>query len=103
LGPKQQISPPRKLPRYDFDEDLLLSYQDAGPWRSYQIYSWGDNLTELLDNCGISEVGQDGDSINCYGLKDCQIDPDYAIDAMLHICNIKKTSKVEKQINKFFD
>lgn len=40
--------------------ELPIDYQDAGPWRSYELETYGYDYAELLDNASISAIDQDG-------------------------------------------
>ena len=51
-------------------EDLGISFQDAGPWRSYELSARGNTLEEMLEDATISETDQDGGTIDCYGLNE---------------------------------
>lgn len=48
------------ISKYGIDTDLGVSYQDIGPWRSYQLTAYGDSFNELLEDASISEIDQDG-------------------------------------------
>lgn len=54
--------------KYYIEEDLGISYQDSGPWRSYSISAGGDNIDELMEDVTISETDQNGGELDCYGL-----------------------------------
>jgi hypothetical protein len=51
-------------------QDLGIDYCDEGPWRSYQLETYGNSLDECLKNAGIEEVDQDGGSLRFYDLED---------------------------------
>lgn len=59
------------IPKYSVDTDLGIDWQDAGPWRSYQLTASGDNLSALLKDAYISEIDQDGGDLDNYSLKNC--------------------------------
>lgn len=50
------------------DTDLGIDWQDAGPWRSFRLYSEGSTFDELRANAWIEEVDQDGGTLRDYGL-----------------------------------
>lgn len=52
------------------DTELPIEYRDIPPWRSYRLTAQGETLNQLLESATISEVGQDGDDLKCYGLED---------------------------------
>lgn len=52
-----------QLPYIEIDEDMGIDYQDAGPWRSYQLTTYGETLAQLFENACISEIDQDGGTI----------------------------------------
>jgi len=59
-------------PKYIIDiPDLGVVYEDAGPWRSYTMVTWGDNYSDLIDNADISEVDQDGGELATYDYGEC--------------------------------
>ena len=46
---------------YVEDGDLGISYEDEGPWRSYDLTDcYGDTPFEAIEQCIISEIDQDG-------------------------------------------
>ena len=49
---------------------LEVDYRDSGQWRSYEVQSEGDTLEELLDNCHVFEIDQDGGELDDYPLND---------------------------------
>lgn len=49
---------------------LPVDFADAGPWRSYELYTEGNSLVELLGNATVTEVDQDGGELNCYEIGD---------------------------------
>lgn len=49
-------------------QDLGVDYQDAGPWRSYSLDTYGETFEEMMYNATISEVDQDGGELRCYGI-----------------------------------
>ena len=51
-------------------DDLGVSYEDCGAWRSYSAHTQGETVTELLENCMIVEIDQDGGDIAGYPLCD---------------------------------
>lgn len=50
--------------------DLGIEWQDAGPWRNYEIQAHGSTYAELIEDATISEIDQDGGELNCYGIND---------------------------------
>lgn len=58
------------ISKYGIDTDVGISYQDEGPWRSYQLTASGDSLEELLADASISEIDQDGGDLDHYPLED---------------------------------
>lgn len=53
------------------DGDLGISYNDCGPWRSYDIADcYGNDPLDAINNCTIAEIDQDGGELNCYGFDD---------------------------------
>lgn len=57
------------------DGDLGIEYADDGMWRSYEILNaFGNNREEFLTNLIITEIGQDGDELDCYGYSDAPSD-----------------------------
>lgn len=48
--------------------ELNFEYRDAGPWRSYTMETYGIHHSDLLDNCMITEIDQDGGDIRSYDL-----------------------------------
>lgn len=58
------------IPTYSIDTEMGVSFQDAGPWRSYHIETSGDSLYEMLDNATVSEVDQDGGTLDAYELRE---------------------------------
>lgn len=56
--------------QYNIDTDCGVAYEDCGPWRSYQLYSWGNTEAELIENAQISEIDQDGGDLDTYALED---------------------------------
>ncbi len=58
------------ISKYGIDTDLGVSYQDEGPWRSYQLTASGDTLEELLEDANIAEIDQDGGDLDFYPLED---------------------------------
>jgi len=58
------------IPTYSIDTDLGIDFADAGQWRSYQIETSGDSFNELVQNATVSEVDQDGGTIDAYGIDD---------------------------------
>jgi len=75
---------PCYIPLYSIDTDLGVSYQDAGPWRSYTLVSSGDTLEELLNEASISEVDQDGGDLDCYSLADAPSEVETAALNCIH-------------------
>jgi hypothetical protein len=60
---------------YQIDiSDIGIKWQDAGPWRSYGVESYGDSENDLLANAVVYETDQDGGEINCYALYDANTD-----------------------------
>lgn len=49
--------------------ELPIEYADSGAWRSYTLDAAGDTLEELLKDATISEIDQDGGTLNCYGIE----------------------------------
>lgn len=56
--------------RYSWSGDLGIDYADQGAWRSYNLETSGDSLTELAKNAVIFEIDQDGGDLNNYSLED---------------------------------
>jgi hypothetical protein len=53
------------------DGDLGISYEDEGPWRSYDISdACGNTVREFLEAINISEIDQDGGELRSYGFED---------------------------------
>jgi len=52
------------------DEEMGISYQDAGPWRSYHLSASGKNLEECLADAHIFEIDQDGGELGDFKLGD---------------------------------
>ena len=50
--------------------ELAYEYRDAGPWRSYSMETEGHHHHDLIDNCTIAEIDQDGGELDCYGIWD---------------------------------
>jgi hypothetical protein len=50
--------------------ELGVDYQDAGPWRSYEMYANGVTREELFADAVITEVDQDGSELATYGILD---------------------------------
>ena len=75
---------PPKTYKFSIDEDLGIEWADAGPWRSVNICSFGNSLAELIENCSLSEVDQDGGELNTFDLEDS---PYYneALEALKHL------------------
>jgi len=64
-----------KKPRYIIEEEELgISFQDEGPWRSWHLSTYGDSIASLIWNADISEIDQDGGSIDFYPLEDAEPD-----------------------------
>ncbi len=55
-----------KRPKYTVEMVLSEEFADEGPWRSYNLESYGDSLKELWDNATVSEVDQDGGELVTY-------------------------------------
>jgi len=51
---------------YEISQDLDVSYQDQGPWRSYQLEAMGDSFEQLWDNAFVYELDKDGGELNLY-------------------------------------
>jgi hypothetical protein len=72
-----RLATARALYRYFIpDGDLGISYQDEGPWRSYEISdARGNTREEFLESLAISEVDQDGGELDTYGFADapCEV------------------------------
>lgn len=58
------------IPTYSIDAEMGVSYQDSGQWRSFHLETSGDSLSEMLDNATVSEVDQDGGTIDAYDLRE---------------------------------
>ena len=71
--------------------DLEVDYRDSGPWRSYELSTYGNTVQELIDNATISEIDQNGGEITCYGYGDASLAVGYAVE---YVC--------EQQYNKLF-
>jgi hypothetical protein len=56
--------------KIDISADTGVFYQDAGPWRSYELEAYGDTVQEALDGAYIYEIDQDGGELNLYSLED---------------------------------
>ncbi len=53
------------------DGDLGISYQDEGPWRSYEVVDCcGETPQDAVENLTVSEIDQDGGELDCYGFDD---------------------------------
>lgn len=60
---------------YNIDiTDIGIDWQDAGPWRSYGVESYGDTVADVMANAVIYELDQDGGELNCYALYDANMD-----------------------------
>lgn len=58
------------IPTYSIDTEMGIDFADAGPWRSYHLETSGDSFNEMVENATVSEVDQDGGTIDAYGLSD---------------------------------
>ena len=56
--------------RFSIDQDLEVSFEDSGRWRSYQLVATGNDVDELLADAHIAEVDQDGGEIAFYPLEE---------------------------------
>lgn len=56
------------------DLELGISYQDAGPWRSYHLTAIGGTIEEAIEDASISEIDQDGGELCTYALEDAPED-----------------------------
>jgi hypothetical protein len=59
-----------RIPTYQIDTELGIDFADEGMWRSYHIEASGDSLIEMIQNATVSEIDQDGGTIDAYGLVD---------------------------------
>lgn len=64
-------------------EDLGIDYQDAGPWRSYELVTYGDDKEQLLANATIAEIDQDGGELDCYELCEAISDVAVAVEKLI--------------------
>ena len=65
------------------DMDMDIDFNDAGPWRSYSLTTFGDNYDDLFDNSYVSETDSDGGEIRTYSLKSslpCSISPHHGVE-----------------------
>lgn len=79
--------------------DLGLDYQDEGPWRSYELYTYGESLTELLENATIGEIDQDGGELDCYNLKGASNEIQDIVDRIIakeFVKSLENNTKVSK-------
>ena len=58
------------IPTYSIDTEIGIDFADAGPWRSYHLETSGDSFNEMVENATVSEVDQDGGTIDAYSLGD---------------------------------
>jgi hypothetical protein len=65
-------------------KDLGVDWQDAGPWRSFDLTTHGETLEEMRANAAISEVDQDGGELCTYGLEECSSDVERAVEREIH-------------------
>ncbi len=72
-----------KTAKFNIDCDLGINYQDEPPWRSYQLTTLGDGITELIEEACISEVDQEGGDLACYGLNEASDDVREAAEDMI--------------------
>jgi hypothetical protein len=78
--------------KYELEGDLGISYQDEGPWRSYDVTEgYGNTEAEFLENINIAEIDQDGGELTCYGYEDAPGSVQKVIDAYL-----SRKARVEK-------
>jgi hypothetical protein len=50
--------------RFGFErKEMGVEYRDAGPWRHYELSTYGDNVEQMIDNAEVSSVDQDGGDI----------------------------------------
>lgn len=56
------------IPTYSIDTELGIDFADEGQWRSYHLETSGDSFNEMAQNATVSEVDQDGGTIDAYGL-----------------------------------
>ena len=54
-------------------KDLEIDYQDSGIWRSYELSASGNTLEEMLEDATISEIDQDGETLDCYGIEEVRL------------------------------
>lgn len=53
------------------NEELGVDWQDAGPWRSFELGAEGECLANLLDDAGVAAIDQDGGEMYLDKLYDC--------------------------------
>jgi len=58
------------IPTYSIDTELGVNFADAGVWRSYHLETSGDSFNEMVQNATVSEVDQDGGTIDAYSISD---------------------------------
>lgn len=56
--------------KFSIDTDLSIDYQDAGPWRGYQLTAQGNTPMQFRHSATISEIDQDGGELASYEISD---------------------------------
>lgn len=56
------------IPTYQIDTEVGIDFADAGQWRSYHLETSGDSFNEMVQNATVSEIDQDGGTIDAYEL-----------------------------------
>jgi hypothetical protein len=78
------------------DEDLGVDYQDAGPWRSYQIIGQGKSIAEFLKDVLIYEIDQNGGELNYYDIDNADREVENAaVKLIIEMFNIDKADIVD--------
>lgn len=67
-------------------ENMDIDYQDAGPWRSYEMTATGDTFEEMCEDATITEVDQDGGEIASYSISDASTKVVKRGEAMIMNC-----------------
>jgi hypothetical protein len=86
-GPRPMLS---YIPKFCIDTTLDVQYRDIGPWRSYQLYTTGDSLDEMIKNATVSEIDQDGGDLDTYELNDCTTKVELECLELIHAEVLKK-------------
>lgn len=50
------------------ESELDVEFCDAGPWRSYRLYTSGRYVQDFIDNASIEEIDKHGGTLQTYEL-----------------------------------